>query len=33
VTLVAAALAGLHGLGPADLAARTDANFHALFGP
>ena len=33
VTLVAAALAGLHGLGPADLTARTDANFHALFGP
>ena len=33
VVLVAAALAALHGLDPADLAARTDANFHTLFGP
>jgi TatD DNase family protein len=33
VTLVAAALADLHGLAPADLAARTTANFHTLFGP
>jgi TatD DNase family protein len=33
VTLVAAALADLHGLAPADLAATTTANFHTLFGP
>ena len=33
VTLVAAALADIHGLAPADLAARTTANFHTLFGP
>jgi TatD DNase family protein len=33
VVLVAAALAALHGLDPADLAARADANFHTLFGP
>ena len=33
VTLVAAALADLHGLAAADLAARTTANFHTLFGP
>jgi TatD DNase family protein len=33
VTLVAAALAGVHGLAPEDLAARTTANFHALFRP
>ena len=33
VTLVAAALANVHGLAAADLTARTDANFHTLFGP
>jgi TatD DNase family protein len=33
VVLVAAALAALHGLDPADLAAWTNANFHTLFGP
>ena len=33
VTLVAAALADLHGLAAADLAARATANFHTLFGP
>ena len=33
VALVAAALAALHGLDPADLAARTTANFHTLFRP
>ena len=33
VTLVAAALANMHGLAAPDLAARTDANFHTLFGP
>ena len=33
VALVASALAALHGLDPAALAARTDANFHTLFGP
>ena len=33
VGLVAAALAALHGLDPADLAARTTVNFHTLFGP
>jgi TatD DNase family protein len=33
VALVVAALAALHGLAPADLAARTKANFHTLFRP
>jgi len=33
VGLVVAALAALHGLAPADLAARTKANFHTLFRP
>lgn len=33
VTRVVAALAALRGLAPADLGARTAANFHALFRP
>ena len=33
VALVVAALAALHGLDPADVAARTTANFHTLFRP
>ena len=33
VTRIVAALAGLYGLTPADLASRTAANFHALFHP
>jgi TatD DNase family protein len=33
VALVVAALASLHGLAPADLAARTRVNFHTLFRP
>jgi TatD DNase family protein len=33
VALVVAALAALYGLDPADLAARTTANFHTLFRP
>jgi len=33
VALVVAALSALHGLAPADLAARTKANFHTLFRP
>jgi TatD DNase family protein len=30
---VVAAVAALHGMGAADLAARTTANFHTLFQP
>jgi TatD DNase family protein len=33
VARVVDALADLHGLGPADMAARTSANFHTLFRP
>jgi TatD DNase family protein len=33
VTRIVAALAGLYGLTPADLASKTAANFHALFHP
>jgi TatD DNase family protein len=33
VVHVAEKLAGIHGLQPAELAARTTANFHALFAP
>jgi TatD DNase family protein len=33
VSYVVDALAGIHGVAPADLAAATVRNFHALFGP